>query len=276
MAYKYSDNCGLHAVDHYDDWTRINNTDYQYHIITGSGIITKCSAYDAYPSWICRYESMDSDITELADECFNKTSIETMSLSSCLVKIGNKCFQKTNISCITLPESLKFIGHNNFPKTLKSINIPSKIKDFPVDNLKLCDALETITVSEENQSYKIIDGILYNYDLTEMIYCPNAKSGKVIIPDTVKKIGDFCLYGCKNIKSVLIPTSVEEIGNYAFAYMSMDTLVIPNSVKSIGIGCFMSINISKKFRLSKQIDLIPSKCFKLAIYPKNVFFRSNI
>jgi hypothetical protein len=118
---------------------------------------------------------MDSGITELADECFNKASVETMSLSSCLVKIGNKCFQKTNITDIRLPESLESIGHNNFPKTLKSINIPSKIQEFPLDNLKLCDALDSITVSKDNKWYKTIDGILYNYDHTEILFCPRTK-----------------------------------------------------------------------------------------------------
>ena len=275
MTYRYSDNCGLNAVDHYSDWNSRYNpaNDLRYHNITGSGIITTCSAYQApYPRWIFKYKSMSSGITELADECFNRESIDMMSLSSCLVRIGNKCFQKTNIATITLPESLESIGHNNFPKTLKSINIPSKIQDFPVDNLILCDALEIISVSEGNEWYRILDGNLYNNDLTEIIYCPNAKSGKVLIPDTVKKIGAYCFYGCKKITAILIPPSVEEIGNYAFANISMDTLIIPNSVKKIGVGCFTGMDIKKQFRLSKQIRLIPSNCFRKAEYPKNDFF----
>ena len=87
MAYKHSDNCGPSASDNYEDWSRIRNTsnDWRYHKITGSGVVTTCSAYDTYPSGICRYHSMDSGITELADECFNKASVETMSLSSCLL-----------------------------------------------------------------------------------------------------------------------------------------------------------------------------------------------
>ena len=83
MAYKYSKNCGLSASDNYDDWSRIRNSinNWRNHKITGSGVVTTCSAYDRYPCWISRYQSMDSGITELADECFNKESVETMSLS---------------------------------------------------------------------------------------------------------------------------------------------------------------------------------------------------
>ena len=275
MAYKYSDNCGPSASDNYEDWSRIRNTsnDLRYHKITGSGVVTTCSAYDTYPSWICRYHSMDSGITELADECFNKASVETMSLSSCLVKIGNKCFQKTNITDIRLPESLESIGHNNFPKTLKSINIPSKIQEFPLDNLKLCDALDSITVSKDNKWYKTIDGILYNYDHTEILFCPRTKSGKVIIPNSVKRIAERCFQNCNNISMLELPRSIESIGDYALSGITLDRLVVPNTVKSIGIGCFANSVINKTFRFPQTISELPSFCFQKAILPSVDFLK---
>jgi hypothetical protein len=269
MTYKFSIECGPDATDNFNDYTRIHNTynDYRYHVIIGSGAITSCEAMNSYPSYNDKYDSIDVKITEFADSCFNKASVSVVSVPSQLKKIGNHCFEKSNITTLKLPDTLEEIGHNNFPATLNSITIPPLIEHFPVDNLLLCDRITEIGLHKDNKSYRVIDGILYNYDVTEILYCPNAKKGKIIIPDSVKKIGDYCFYNNKQLTSVNIPTSVESIGKYAFCGAVIDNLVIPNSVVSIGIGCFQSSKIHKNFKFSHNVSIIPDKCFCQATIP---------
>ncbi len=65
----------------------------------------------------------------------------------------------------------------------------------------------------------------------------NLKSIK--LPNSVTNIGQFAFYCCSNLASVTIPNSVKNIGNYAFEGCSSLTSVnIPNSVKSIGEHTF--------------------------------------
>ena len=59
----------------------------------------------------------------------------------------------------------------------------------------------------------------------------------VVIPSTVKSIGDFA-FDANKLTEVTIPSSVISIGNYAFSSNQLTEVVIPSSVTSIGIGAF--------------------------------------
>lgn len=269
MSYKNSIKCGPNVTDNFDDWIRISNTgnNYRCHSIIGSGVINSCKAQDLYPCFDDRYITVDNEITEFADNCFNKVSVSFVSVPTKLKKIGSHCFEKSNITSLTLPDTLEEIGHNNFPKTLNSIFIPPLIKDFPIDNLFKCDKITEIKLHKDNTTYKVIDGILYNNDITEIIYCPNGKVGKVIIPDSVKIIGDYCFYNNKKLTAIIIPTSIVSIGNYAFNGVQIEKLEIPNSVINIGDGCFWGAKISKKLKLSSKVSTLPKECFNYAEVP---------
>lgn len=275
---KYSDYCGPEASDNYNEFsTRYRSGekyDYRSHTVRGKGIITSCAARNFNDEEVSY--SIERGITELGDNCFSKFSIYNISLPSSLEIIGNCCFRTSKISSLTLPASLKKIGHSNFPPTLTAITIPPLIEEFFVDNVAECDKLTSINVDEKNTKYKAVDGILYTYDMTEILFCPNAKTGKVIIPNTVKRIGDYCFYRCKSLKAIIIPPTVEYIGEKAFCYSSLEKLVVPNSVKAIGSGCFMNTDIAESLKLSTQISVLPESCFTDANIKKLLFSFSHI
>ena len=218
--------------------------------------------------------SIGYGITELADGCLSKSGINSISLPTTLTKIGSSCFRHSRITSIFLPESVREIGHTNFPSTLTSITIPSNIDDFPTDNLQECNNLPSIGVDKNNKSYKSIEGVLYNNDITEILLCPRAKTGKVIIPNTVTCIAEKCFQDCKNLTMIELPRSVECIGDYAFSGLTLDRLVIPNSVKTIGAGCFANTVINKTFRFPQGITELPSYCFEKSIIPSTDFIKN--
>ena len=260
MAYKYNTKCGPNAIDKYNDYHQSNDGTYsRTHYIEGTGSVQSCNGYNntnGSDNYI-----IEDGITELNDVCFNKWSITSVSLPSTLVTIGNNCFQNAKITNIKLPEGLKKLGHNNFPATLTSLAIPKNIKEFFVDNVVGCRDLKEITVDENNKYYKAKDGVLYNSDMTEILFCPNAKIGKIIIPNTVSRIGDYCFANCKSLDMIVIPTSVKEIGNCAFQGVLIKKLNIRNSVKSIGYLCFYGAVVSEEFKFSNQVTTIPHNAF---------------
>ena len=259
--YKYNTECGPNAIDYYNDYTRrYDGADYRSHWIEGTGSITCCTA-NGYSRDIEVY-SIQSGITELCDGCFSHSSISSVSLPSTLLTIGSNCFKNSKITTINLPEGLKKIGHDNFPSTLKSLAIPRNIKEFFIDNVVVCSDLKEITVDENNKFYKAKDGILYNYDMTEILFCPNAKTGKVIIPNTVRRIGNYCFESCCSLDMIVIPTSVVEIGDFAFQYVKIDKLIIRNSIKCIGEYCFHAAIINTEFKFSNQVSIIPKGAFE--------------
>lgn len=265
--------CGPDAIDEFNDYTQSYSGTYsRSHYVRGTGVMERSNVYnrrnyrDSYT--IC------SGITELADKCLSAQTIDSIKLPDTLVKINSQCFRYSIIQYIQLPESLEEIGNNNFPKTLEYIKLPANLRTFPTDNVQDCKKMTEISVDDDNKYFKSIDGVLYNYDVTEILICPRAKAGKVIIPHTVKRIADYCFDGCSKLTSIELPRSIEYIGNYAFGALSLDRLSIPNSVKTVGVGCFRSTTIRNKFRFSQIITSLPDECFQYANIPNTDFLKN--
>jgi serine/threonine protein kinase len=61
----------------------------------------------------------------------------------------------------------------------------------------------------------------------------------VIIDSSVTEIGEFAFYACRSLSSILIPNSVTTIGKRAFQGCNcLTSIVIPNSVTTISKGAF--------------------------------------
>lgn len=76
----------------------------------------------------------------------------------------------------------------------------------------------------------------------------------IIIPDTVKSIGDYAF--ANNNLFVNIPISVESIGNYAFSGCNrLRFITIPNSVKSIGERAFENCTYLTSVTIPSSADV---------------------
>ncbi len=136
-----------------------------------------------------------------------------------------------------IPTSVKLIKKGAFfSRLLNSINIPSSVNSIENEAISFCNA--SVFVDVNNPKYSSKEGVLYNKDQTELLFCPSSKS-KFTIPVGVKTIGDGAFGGCGNLTSVTIPNSVTSIGNYAFnSCQGIENVEIPSSVTSIGESAF--------------------------------------
>lgn len=87
----------------------------------------------------------------------------------------------------------------------------------------------------------------------------NGCTGTLVIDSSIKSIGDKAFQWSK-ITSVLIPSSVTSIGADAFAYSALTSVVIPNSVTSIGNYAFQSSAITSVV-LSSSLKSISDNAF---------------
>ena len=79
-----------------------------------------------------------------------------------------------------------------------------------------CTELKEFIVSEQNQNFSSIDGVLFNKDKTALILFPVGKSGAYNVPNSVTSIKGIAFLGCIGLTSVTIPNSVTSIGSSAF------------------------------------------------------------
>ena len=76
--------------------------------------------------------------------------------------------------------------------------------------------LVNIFVEEGNPNYKSVDGVLYNLEMTSIVFYPAGREGAFIVPDTVEEIAANTFYDREGLTEVTIGYNVRSIGDMAF------------------------------------------------------------
>ena len=80
---------------------------------------------------------------------------------------------------------------------------------------------------------------------------------EVVIPESVRRIGEQAFSGCTRLVSVVIPESVENICSWAFMdCRSLESVKIPNSVESIGGRSFSGCTSLESVVVSQGVKSI--------------------
>jgi hypothetical protein len=120
---------------------------------------------------------------------------------------------------------------------LNSIYLPAQVDSTNHFAFYNCSA--SITVDPSNPKLSSQNGVLYNKNKTEIIFCPITKTGSFTIPSTVKNIRENAFVNCAGITSVNIPPLVTDIGPSAFIGCSgLTSITIPASITTIDYDAF--------------------------------------
>ena len=96
---------------------------------------------------------------------------------------------------------------------------------------------------------------------SKTIGCHFLKS--LVIPDSVTNIGDYAFWGCTSLKSLVLPDSVSSIGDWAFwNCRSLTDIVIPDSVNSIGDRVFSGCCSLKSLVIPDSVSSIGERAFE--------------
>lgn len=229
------------------------------------------------------YTISDGEVYITQCTAYNKEEIiipET--IAGCPVtKIKENALNKLNgLKKVVIPNTVNTIELNAFYScyNLESVNIPASVTYIGETAFDNCRSLKSITVDENNQVYSSDEnGILFNKDKTELLSCPLGSTlSSYTVPNSVKSIYNSSFRNCK-LESVIIPDSVESIGTFAFSGNdSLKTVTIANSVKSIGIyafsGCDNLTAVNIPTSLTEIETAVFSGCYKL----KSITIPNNI
>lgn len=98
---------------------------------------------------------------------------------------------------------------------LQKITVGSGVTEINTGMLDNAENLSEIVVADGNRYYASVDGLLYDKDVTELIYLPWGKEGEIFIPDGVTSLGSLGLRENFWITAVSLPSSLTSIG-YGF------------------------------------------------------------
>ncbi|MDE7312612.1 MAG: leucine-rich repeat protein, partial [Eubacterium sp.] len=122
--------------------------------------------------------------------------------------------------------------YNN--ENLKQAILPACLTEMEKDAFYGCPSLTALEVDAASESYTSEDGVLFNKAKTELIRCPEGKSGKYTVPSGVSSIGEYAFYNCNKLTEAVVTDGVTTIGTGAFHDCgNLKTLTIPASAVRI-------------------------------------------
>ena len=234
--------------------------------ITGSG-----EMYD-YENWFLtpwtedyRYNiaeiSLPEGMTRVGDCAFGGLiNANIASLPTTLKSIGKQAFYNIFYMPydLRLSEGLTSIGAEAFMATYGTHNIylPASLTYLGQGAISEINELENYYVDAANTVYKA-DGNAVIEIATKTLVAGNRNT---VIPDYVEVIANWAFYGVL-AEEMQIPNSVDSIGASAFNYSYLTSIVIPSSVKAIANYAFGSCSKLLSVTIGSGVTQIGANVF---------------
>ena len=205
-------------------------------------------------------------------------NIETVSLPESLTTINDGAFKRcSKLTSIDIPNKVTKLNDNTFAycTSLKNVSIGSGCTSISATAFVNTSSIDRITVSEDNKNFTVVDGVLYNKDMTTLVLYPKNCSGEFAVPDTVTTIADYAFYESPNITKITIGKNVKTIGNYAFyncpALFKVD---FGNAVKTIGSYSFAVNDSIESIEFPDSLESIGDNAF--IAYPDGSYVENKL
>jgi len=153
---------------------------------------------------------------------------------------------KKQLKHFEIPNSVRYINKHTFynNKYIKSIVIPKSVTWIENNLFSGCKVEEVICKSPH---FCVDNGVLYNKEKSQVFSVFNHNIRKLILPDTVRRIGKNSFFGCKNLEHLHISKNITHIGLNPFVGCSKLKISSESSKYTIENGML----INKKTKLLK-------------------------
>ena len=218
------------------------------------------------------YES-GSQVSVIEEGAFKGcTSLESIDIPTAMTKIGYEAFADcTSITTINFAANGRKLafGENVFNNctSLTSVNLPANVTTIP-GVFGGCSSLQEVNVAEDSEYLTSIDGVVFNKELTEVLFFPSAKSGEYTLPETVSVIGNG-VFAKINLKKLYISNVITRIGEGAFKGASINAIIFQGDEAASELVIETSAFESAKFgtlTLPAHTTVIGDYAFAYATY----------
>ncbi|ELP90214.1 hypothetical protein EIN_257340, partial [Entamoeba invadens IP1] len=204
------------------------------------------------------YIQLPSAITKIEKMCFkNCKNLKTVETQNKIVVLGEDCFA----GCESLKLDFSFIIENSSPielskchfkkcKWLTSFDIPSSVTHIGDDCFFGCTGLTEMTIPNTVIS---MGSRVFNE-------CSNLKT--LYVSDGIQ-MAKHWFNGLNNIETLHLPLCVDKLCDFRFFNMKMlKSVNLPNTLKTVGIGCFKGCVSLTTIIIPDSVSYIPTSCFE--------------
>lgn len=195
-------------------------------------------------------------VTEIAEDAFaGRSSLLTVNiLGNNLVTIGAGAFRNCGaLKSITIPSSVRNINGAAFRScsALETITLPENLSFLGNSVFHRCEKLESVTIPKaittvseqlfwECTSLKTVNFSADTTIIDKEAFRKCESLEEIVLPTKLEKINEKAFMNCNKLKEITIPNNVTEIGVEAFRECEkMTTLSLGSHLKTIGAESFM-------------------------------------
>ncbi len=189
----------------------------------------------------------DSQLLEIENQAFNSClSLKKVTFPEMLTTIGDFAFLDSGLTWVNLPASVISLGQAPFAGiNLINIKVDENNPEYKAFNGALYTQDESVLIQfcsgRNEKSFTIPDTVA---DIGTLAFA-GSKLSEVYFGDDVETIGDGAFYGCENMVSVGgiagLPESLVSIEEGAFEFCSnLKYIIIPDTLETVGNKVFKS------------------------------------
>lgn len=136
------------------------------------------------------------------------------------------------------------------------IKVPDKINRTDVISINKSCGFKTFDLDPENKYMKCVDNVIFSKDGKRLIsYAVYDQRTEYEIPYGTEVISENALSGSKNLTSVIIPDTVNEIECGALSLDNLTSIKLPNGLVTIPDSCFWSAEKLTSVSISRDSKL---------------------
>ncbi len=151
----------------------------------------------------------------------------------------------SNVSSISIPETVTTIGDYSFECSgFSYVQIPNSVVNIGKRAFENCWQLTYVMIP--NSVKHIGEGAFHGCQgLTDVLY----------LPEGLETIEDYTFEACTQLTEVVIPSSVKHIGRWAFSNcFGLEKLVVPESLETVGESAFAGAGNGGDYYYNSRIN----------------------